>query len=138
MESVNDEDAEAKRLGISNVNDIGLYTATPEELSILIRVVSSFVRNPNKPAPFLAPTINTNTKIFLEKLRAVFVHHCTDSALEFVEFFNTPTSHTCMTGILLFHLFFSGMLLRSYDPKDKKRGGKARLEGRQRSIIRKV
>lgn len=66
-----------KSLGISHLENIGLYTTTVEDIQIIIRVASSFVKNRYKPAPFHARTLYTSVKTFLRQVRAEFVYHRT-------------------------------------------------------------
>lgn len=64
VKSLNGDDAGSKRLGIFHFHDIGLYTVTIEELSILIRAKTSFVKNANGPAPFHTTTFYISTRTF--------------------------------------------------------------------------
>lgn len=107
-------------MGISQFDDLGLYTTTTEELPSLIRVASNFMKNLNTPAPFHVPTIFTSAEAFLEEQRAVFIDHRTNSALELAEFFNKHISHTRTTRILVLQTFLSCMCSPSHDLTDRK------------------
>lgn len=61
--SLNGDDAESKRVGFSNMDDITPYTVTREELLILIRVTSNFVKNPSKTIFFHAPTFCIRARV---------------------------------------------------------------------------
>lgn len=52
VESLNDDDAGSKRPRISHLHEIWLYKAITEELPIVIRAASKFVKNLSKPARF--------------------------------------------------------------------------------------
>lgn len=80
VEDLNWDDAWSKRLGSSHLDDTWLYTAATEELAMFITAASSFVRNPATPVTFHVFTFYTSTKKLLRQLRALFVHHSTDSA----------------------------------------------------------
>lgn len=86
VESLNADHAGLKRLGISHLHVNSLYTVTAEEIIILIRLVSNFVKNANEPVSFHAPTFCTSAKMFMGELRAVFVDYHVDSASDFVVF----------------------------------------------------
>lgn len=73
--------------------------------------------------------------MLLGEPRAVFVDHCTHSALEFVRYLTLAMSHTQTIYILLLQIIFSYMCLHSSDPRDKKEAWMARSEGRQWWII---
>lgn len=108
------------------------------ELRILIKASGNFVKISNNPALCHAPTIYAKTKIFVVELKAVFVDHRTESALEFVEFLNTSMSHTHTTSILLLQTFFSGILLHSYNKRDRKEALMGRSEGHEYRIIQNL
>lgn len=63
----------SKRLGISYIHEIGMYTAIMMELQIFIKVTNTFAENLNEPAHFRARTFATSTKMFLRELRAFFI-----------------------------------------------------------------
>lgn len=45
----------------------------------MIKAVNNFLKNPNKPASFYAPTFCISAKMFLERRRAVIFDRHTDS-----------------------------------------------------------
>lgn len=79
-ETLNGDNFWLKRLGMSHLDDTGLYTANTEKLSILIAAEESSVKTPNKAASFHSSTFYTGAKWFLGQLSVLFVDHCTDSA----------------------------------------------------------
>lgn len=101
VESLNGDDTGSKRLRIYYWNAIKLYTATAEELPVLIRAGRKAMKNQNRPARFQGPKSYTNAKMLLGKPRAVIFDHRTESSLNFVELFNTLMPHTPMTSICL-------------------------------------
>lgn len=107
MEGLNGNDAGSKRRGISHLDDARLYTATTEELAVLIRGPSNFIKNLNKPAPFNALTIYTSAKNFLEKLKSVLVNHQADYVSKFLYFLNTPMGHTRKLIIASLRMFLA-------------------------------
>lgn len=66
VESLIPDDTRSERLRMSHLNDIGLYTATTEELPILITVLRNSLQIPKKPAQFHASTFYTSAKMFLD------------------------------------------------------------------------
>lgn len=72
IESLNGSDEGSKLPCTSHLDDLGLHTATTEELTILIRAASNLAKNAITSAAFQVPTFYTSTKIFLGELRAVF------------------------------------------------------------------
>lgn len=60
---------------------------------------------PIKLALFDALTFYSSDKIHLRELRALFADHRTDPASDLVEFWNTPTSRTRATSILIYRSF---------------------------------
>lgn len=65
VEGLIGDDAGSKSLSISHFDCIGLYKATTEELPIIFRAESNFVKKPSKPASFYVSTFYTSLKIFL-------------------------------------------------------------------------
>lgn len=118
VKSLNTEDAGSKSMSISTMDDIGVHTATMEELPIITRVTSNFANNQNRPYLFHAPVFYSSTKIFLKEQGAMFVDHRTDLASLF-DLLSTPITHTPTTGIFLLHIFFSCMGLYFYDQKNR-------------------
>lgn len=57
VEILNGDDDWLKSLGVSHLDYFGLCTETTKKLSIFIIVASSFVKNPNKPAPLHVTTL---------------------------------------------------------------------------------
>lgn len=72
-----------------------------EEITALPRAARNFVKNLIKPVSFLTHTFFNSTEMFLGELMAVFIDHRTNSALEYVEYLNTPVSHTHTTIVTL-------------------------------------
>lgn len=64
VKSLNAEDSGSKRLEISYLHDNELYTATREELAILIGAARNIVKKPSKPASFYSLTFYTSKTIF--------------------------------------------------------------------------
>lgn len=120
VESMKDENAGLKRLGINNLNEIALYNATTEELPIIIRAASNFVKNPNKVTLFHAPTFCNSVKRFQGKLRAAFVDQHTDSTLKCFEYLKKDMSRMRTTSIIPFQTFFSCRHLHRHNPTDRK------------------
>lgn len=106
MESLNDDGVGSKLLGSSHLDDTDLYTVNTEELPTFITAAGNFCEEYKKPTPFHVPTFSASARMFLGELGAMFVNHHPDSASEFVAFLNTPVSNTCVTSILLLHIFF--------------------------------
>lgn len=98
------DDAGSKRLRISHLEDLRLYTETMERLLFLIRAANNFVKNPNMSAPFHAPTFITSKEMVLRELSVVSVEHCTDHTSKFVIFY-LLVSHTCTKSISLLQMF---------------------------------
>lgn len=111
---------------------------TMKELPGLITAASNFVETVKNPDRFHETTSYSIANMVLRKLRALFVDHSKNSALEIVKFLKTSISHTGTTTIIPWQVRFSCLLLHSYDENDKKRAWKARSEGGQRRIIRTV
>lgn len=63
-ESQSADNAESKSMGIPHSDDAGMYTMTMEDQWILISAAGKFIKNPNKQAPFYAPTFYSGTKLF--------------------------------------------------------------------------
>lgn len=108
LESPNADDARSKRLKISHLDEIGLYTTTMEEISVLSRAARNFMKNWIKPVSFLAHTFCTSTKIFLVELMAVSIDHRTNSTLEYVGFC-TRLFHILARQALQCCLYFSAV-----------------------------
>lgn len=106
VEASNDDDGWSKRLGTSHLDESFLYTEISEKLSILIRVASSFMKNPIKPAPFHASILYTDAKTFSGELKAVLVDPLTDCRGKFVAFRITLLFHTAAKSIPLLQMFF--------------------------------
>lgn len=77
MESLNGDNSQSKRLCIAHSDGAVLHTSPGDELSIIIRVASSFVNHPNNPAPFHVPKFYSSSKMFLGELKAVLEDHRT-------------------------------------------------------------
>lgn len=75
VKSMNGDDPASKSVGVFHLDDNGLYSVTTEKLPILTRAASNFVKIPNKPARFHAPTLYTGTKMFFGEPWTVFVDH---------------------------------------------------------------
>lgn len=102
------------------MDDIGLYTATTEDLPKVIRGASSFVKNPDKPTPFHATTFYIRAKMFLGKLSTLFADHRTNSASEFVEFLKNAMPLMRTKSIPGLRMIFSCMYHFNYYPTVEK------------------
>lgn len=109
-----------KSLAIPNFHDNAFYKANMYVLSVLTRAVINFVKYVMSSAPSYAPTIYSNAKTFLGKLRAAFPNHHKGPIGDIVAFLNTPLSHTRTTSISFLQIFFSCMHLKRYDAGDRK------------------
>lgn len=86
VKSFNSDDVASRTLQISHLDDNKLYTATTEELPILIIQGSKFVKNPNNQVTFHTLTSYSSAKMFWEEPRAVFLDHCIEYALDLLSF----------------------------------------------------
>lgn len=68
----------------------------------------------------------------------MFVDHCTDFALDFVEFFHTPMYHTRTRSAPQLQISFSCMRLHRYGSRDRKEDWKTRSEGCQCRVFQDV
>lgn len=105
--SLKSNDEESKHFDTSHVHDIGLYMAFTEKQTVLVREASNFMTNTNKLAAFPAPTNYPSVKIFLWKLKAVFVDYRTDSGLVSDELWNSSMIHTCTICIARLTVLFT-------------------------------
>lgn len=76
----------SKRLSISDLGDIGLYTMTTGKLPIPFGANCRFSKNAYTPAPFHKSTFYIGEKTFLGVLMALFVDHYNDRHLKFIGF----------------------------------------------------
>lgn len=100
---LNAEDAGPRTLRTCHSDDIGLYTATTEELTNMITLIRNFAKDQNEPAPVHVPTFYNSTKMFLGRLSVGFVDHRTASASDVAELLNVPMFQTRTTSIPLLH-----------------------------------
>lgn len=119
LKSLSGDDAGSKGLGILHLDDIRFHIATTEELMVLIRAGSNFVKNANKPACFRVFTFYSSAKKFLGEQNAALVDHRTVSASKFVEFPTTSMSRSRTMSMLLLQIFFSCMHLHRYVQRDR-------------------
>lgn len=89
------------------------------DLSILIRSVNNFVRNPNITASFHEPAFYPGTKMFLGEVGPILVDHRKDCNSGFVVFLNKSMTHTLTTSISMLPLFLSSKRLYSYDRSER-------------------
>lgn len=115
VESLNNDHAESKCLGVSHLDSVWSYTATTEMLPILNRDPSIFVKTLSNTACFHGSTFHTGGKSFLERMKAGFFDHRTNFIGEVVEFLETPMSHLRTKSIPILHMFYSCMCLLNYD-----------------------
>lgn len=121
VESPNCFDALSKNLGSSQFDDIRLYMAPMENLSILPEAAHNLLKNSNESAPFHACTFQTSVKMFLgELMGALFANHFTESVSEFVEYFHLLMFHVRTTSLWPLQFFSSCFFFKRYVMRDVK------------------
>lgn len=82
VESPSSDDTIWNSLGISQLDDVGLYTSITKELANVIGAASEFKKNQINQASFNVRISYTSKKMFLEKLKVGYADHCTHSTRE--------------------------------------------------------
>lgn len=120
VESLNRDNAGSTSLGISHLGEIGLYTETAEELTILNSTTRNFLASLSRAAPLYAAAFYSSAKTILRELRSAFIDHRTVPALEFVKFWNKLMCHMCISSSILLQMLFIRMRLHGYSQSKSK------------------